>query len=551
MNSRCFAESCEHFTDFNRHSTTVGGYSINLGEYSTNFEDHQKVFCMIKPITDYRLPITNYRLPITDLKPANNFVLNRPGKSSILIKNAKIVNEGEIFLGTVLIIGGKIKLIKRQLAIDHSLKNESGKTNGQSSEVFGAQGTFSSPEVEVIDGTGKFLFPGVIDDQVHFREPGLTHKGDIYTESKAAVAGGITSYMEMPNTIPHTLTQELLEEKYKLASEKSLANYSFYMGTSNDNMDEVLKTNPGNVCGIKIFMAFSSGNVLMDNPEKMEEIFSKCRMLIAIHCEDQKIIDANLVEYRKKFGENIPIESHPLIRSEEACYKASSFVTGLAKKYNTRLHVLHISTAKELELFDGKTPLKEKRITSEACIHHLWFSYEDYRKMGIYIKWNPAIKTAKDRDAILKGVLENRIDVIATDHAPHTLKEKQNKYYKVASGAPSVQTSLVAMLELYHKKKISLEKISEKMAHSVAECFKIEKRGFIRKGYWADFVLVDLNSPWTVDKSNILYKCGWSPFIGTTFHSRVTHTFVNGHLVYAEGKFNESKKGKRLLFNRE
>lgn len=442
----------------------------------------------------------------------------------ILITNANIVNEGRIFCGNILIEGEVIAKIS-----ESEIKTSAEK---------------------IIDAKGKYLLPGVIDDQVHFREPGLTHKGDIYTESRAGVAGGVTSYMEMPNTFPHTLTQELLEEKFTLASQKSLGNYSFYMGASNENLDEVLKTNPKNVCGIKIFMAFSSGSVLMDNPENMEEIFSKCKMLIAVHCEDQKTIDDNMQEYKKKFGENIPIEMHPLIRSHEACYKASSLVVGLAKKHNTRLHVLHISTADELELFDNIIPLKEKRITAEACIHHLWFSYEDYRNMGIYIKWNPAVKTALDREAVLKGVLENKIDVIATDHAPHTLEEKQNKYSKVASGGPLVQHSLIAMLELYHQKKISIEKISEKMSHAVADCFRVEKRGYIREGYWADLVLVDLNSPWTVDKSNILYKCGWSPFTGTTFHSSVTHTFVNGHLVYEEGKFDESKKGKRLLFNR-
>ncbi|TAL57671.1 MAG: dihydroorotase [Bacteroidetes bacterium] len=448
-----------------------------------------------------------------------------------VILNANIINEGKIFRGHILIE-------------DEIIKGISDTASPPLSWERGLGG-------EVIDAKGKYLLPGIIDDQVHFREPGLTHKGDIYTESRAAVAGGITSYMEMPNTFPHTLTQELLEEKFKLASQKSLANYSFYLGASNENLDEVLKTDPRNVCGIKIFMAFSSGSVLMDNPENMEEIFSKCNMLIAIHCEDQKTIQANMEEYRRKFGENIPIEMHPLIRSEEACYKASSIAVGLAKKHNTRLHVLHISTEKELELFDNKTPLKEKRITAEACVHHLWFSYEDYRNMGIYIKWNPAVKTARDREAVLQGVLENKIDIIATDHAPHTLEEKQNKYNKVASGGPLVQHSLIAMLELYHQKKISLEKITEKMSHAVAECFQIEKRGFIREEYWADLVLVDLNSPWTVDKSTILYKCGWSPFIGTTFHSRVTHTFVNGHLAYEEGKFNESKKGKRLLFDRK
>ena len=461
-----------------------------------------------------------------------NYISGALDVSSILIKNANIVNEGEIFLGSVLIEDGRIRSIKRQAGIDDSTNHRSHKAS------------------EIIDAQGKYLFPGVIDDQVHFREPGLTYKGDIYTESKAGVAGGTTSFMEMPNTVPHTLTQQLLEDKYKLASEKSLANYSFYMGVSNDNIEEVLKTDPKNVCGLKAFMAFSSGNVLVNDPMVLENIFSKCKMLIAVHCEDQNIIDGNVKKYKEKFGENVPMEAHPFIRSEEACYKASALVVGLAKKYNTRLHVLHISTAKELELFDNTTPLKSKRITSEACVHHLWFCQEDYKSVGGYLKWNPAVKSAKDRDAILKGVLDNKIDIIATDHAPHALEEKQGNYFKVASGGPLVQHSLIAMLELYHQKKISLEKIAEKMSHAVAECFQIQERGFIREGYWADLVLIDLNSSWTVDNSNILYKCGWSPFTGTTFHSKVTHTLVNGRVVYKEGKLDESVKGKRLLFNR-
>ena len=441
----------------------------------------------------------------------------------ILIKNASIVNEGRIFRGNVLLENNLIGKISENEIVE---------------------------KVDlVIDASGKYLFPGCIDDQVHFREPGLTHKGEIYTEAKAAIAGGVTSYMEMPNTIPNVFTQELLEKKYKRAAEVSLANYSFFMGASNDNIDEVLKTNPGNVCGIKVFMGSSTGNMLVDKRETLEALFSKCKLLIAAHCEDEDIIKHNMAIYKEKYGEDVPMECHPLIRSEEACYKSSALAVELAKKYNTRLHILHISTAKELALFDNKTPLIRKRITAEACIHHLWFSDEDYKTKGSFIKWNPAIKKSSDRDALLRGVLENKIDVIATDHAPHTIEEKQQTYFKAPSGGPLIQHSLVAMLELYHKGKISLEKIAEKMAHAVADCFQIEKRGYIRKGYFADLILVDLEAPWIVDKSTILYKCGWSPFEGQTFHSKITHTFVNGNLIYDNGKFNENSKGRRLTFN--
>jgi dihydroorotase len=441
-----------------------------------------------------------------------------------LIKNANIVNEGKILRGNVLIENNSITKI-------------------------------SESEIEVkadkiIDASGKYLFPGCIDDQVHFREPGLTHKGEIYTEAKAAVAGGITSYMEMPNTIPNVFTQDLLEDKYKRAAEVSLSNFSFFMGASNDNLEEVLKTNPKNVCGVKVFMGSSTGNMLVDNRETLEGLFSKCKLLIATHCEDEATIRQNMQAYREKYGEDVPVECHPLIRSEEACYKSSSLAVELAKKHNTRLHILHISSGKEVELFDNKTPLKEKRITAEACIHHLWFSDADYKTKGNFIKWNPAVKKASDRDAILKGVLENKIDVIATDHAPHTIEEKNQTYFKAPSGGPLVQHSLVAMLELHHQNKISLEKIAEKMAHAVADCFQIEKRGYIREGYFADIVLVDLNSPWTVDKSSILYKCGWSPFEGQVFQSKIMQTFVNGHLVYDDGIFDETKKGARLTFER-
>src|ERR1035437_4494766 len=447
----------------------------------------------------------------------------------ILIKNANIVNEGMIFLGSVLIDGEIIIGISYAPAPPLSWERGLGG--------------------EAIDATGKYLLPGVIDDQVHFREPGLTHKAEIYTEAKAAVAGGVTSFMDMPNTVPNTLTQELLEEKYQRASEVSLANYSFFMGASNENIDEVLKTNPKNVCGIKMFMGSSTGNMLVDNRTTLENIFSKCKMLIATHCEDEATIRANTEKFKAKYGENIPVECHPLIRSEEACYKSSSLAVELAKKYSARLHILHISTAKELELFDNKIPLKEKRITAEVCVHHLWFSDEDYKTKGNFIKWNPAIKTKNDRDALLKGVLENKIDVICTDHAPHTLEEKKQSYFKAPSGGPLIQHSLVAMLEFVREKKITIDKVVEKMSHALADCFQIEKRGYIREGYFADLVLVDLNSPWTVTSpltplsrrrgEEILSKCGWSPFEGQTFHSRVTHTFVNGHLVYENGKFDE------------
>ena len=447
---------------------------------------------------------------------------------NLLLKNAKIVNEGKIIHGHILT------------------------ENEYIAHIFSLSDDISVYEstVKVIDIHHHYVFPGVIDDQVHFREPGLTHKADIYTESRAAVAGGITSFMEMPNTVPNTLTQELLEEKYKIAAKNSAANYSFFMGASNDNLEEVLKTNPHNVCGVKIFMGSSTGNMLVDKKEVLENIFANCKMLIATHCEDEATIIANTEKYKAKYGEDIPISCHPLIRSEEACYLSSSFAVELAKKYNTRLHILHISTAKELTLFDNTLPLKDKRITAEACVHHLWFYDEDYEEKGTLIKWNPAVKTAHDRDAILQGVLDNKIDVIATDHAPHTLEEKSNSYFKAPSGGPLVQHALVAMLELHHDNKISLEKIAEKMSHAVADCFQIEKRGYIKAGYFADLVVVDLNNPWTVAKENLFYKCGWSPFEGTTFQSKVLQTFVNGNLVYNFGDINETMRGKRLTFER-
>ncbi len=445
-----------------------------------------------------------------------------------LLKNAKIVNEGKIVSGHILI---EDETIARIFKIEDDIASLE-KTN------------------EVVDVKGYYLLPGVIDDQVHFREPGLTHKANIQTESRAAVAGGITSFMEMPNTVPNTLTQELLQDKYDIAEKTSYANYSFYMGASNDNIEEVLKTDPKTVCGVKVFMGSSTGNMLVDNPDTLEELFSKCKLLIAAHCEDETTIRNNMAVYKEKYGEDVPVTCHPEIRSEEACYKSSSFAIQLAKKHNTRFHLFHLSTAKELELLENKTPLKEKRITAEACVHHLWFSNEDYKTKGNFIKWNPAVKKASDRDAILQAVLDNTIDVIATDHAPHTLEEKQKSYFEAPSGGPLVQHALVAMLEHYHNGKISLEKIVEKMSHAVADCFHIENRGFIREGYFADFVVVDLNNPWTVEKSNILYKCGWSPFEGTTFKSKVLKTFVNGTLVYDSGTFNENYRGKRLTFYR-
>ncbi len=441
---------------------------------------------------------------------------------SILILNANIVNEGSIYTADVYIKDGFIEKIASNLSAN-------------AADV-------------IIDAAGKHLLPGAIDDQVHFREPGLTHKAEIYTEAKAAVAGGVTSFMEMPNTVPNTLTQSLLEDKYAIAAANSLGNYSFYMGASNDNLEEVLKTSAELVCGIKVFMGSSTGNMLVDNEEALQALFSKTEMLIATHCEDETTIRENLARYREKYGEDVPVACHPLIRSEEACYKSSSMAVELARKNNTRLHVLHISTAKELSLFDNHIPLKDKKITAEACVHHLWFDDASYETKGSLIKWNPAVKTRQDREAILEAVKNNTIDVIATDHAPHTLEEKKQSYFKSPSGGPLVQHSIVAMLELHHQGKIGLEQIVEKMAHHPATLFRIKKRGFVREGYFADLALVDLNDPWTVGEENILSKCKWSPFSGQVFRSKVTHTIVSGHLAYAEGKFDESIKGRRLNF---
>lgn len=440
-----------------------------------------------------------------------------------LIVNTKIVNEGKVIEADVLIRGERIERIGSSL---------------------------SSNNATVIDADGNHLLPGAIDDQVHFREPGLTHKGTIHSESRAAVAGGVTSFMEMPNTVPPVFSQNLLEQKYNIASRDSLANYSFFIGASNDNLDEVLKTDLKKVCGLKIFMGSSTGNLLVDSPLVLEGFFSKFQGLIATHCEDEPTIRQNSEVFKNKYGENIPIECHPLIRSAEGCYKSSSFAVGLAKKHGTRLHILHISTALETQLFDNSMPLEKKKITAEACIHHLWFNDGDYARLGTKIKWNPAIKTKYDQQAILQAVLDNHIDVIATDHAPHTLEEKQNAYFKAPSGGPLVQHSLVAMLEFFHQGKLTLEKVVEKLCHNPAILFKIEDRGFIREGYFADVVLTDLKSPWKVEKQNILAKCGWSPFEGQTFQSAITHTFVSGHLAHERGKINEGQTGKRLSFKR-
>ncbi len=444
--------------------------------------------------------------------------------STILLKSATIVNEGQQYVADILIKNGIIDKISSQI---NPIENST-----------------------VYDLEGKFVLPGCIDDQVHFREPGLIHKADIASESKAAVAGGITSYMEMPNTIPNALTQEILEDKYQIAARSSIANYSFFMGASNDNLEEVLKTNGKNVCGVKIFMGSSTGNMLVDREKSLEDLFEKVPpLIIATHCEDEGTIRANIEKYKAIYGENIPVELHPIIRSEEACFLSSSMAVRLAKKYNTRLHILHISTEKELTLFDNTLPLEKKLITAEACVHHLWFSDEDYKTKGNYIKWNPAVKKASDRDAIFQAVLDNRIDVIATDHAPHTIEEKEQSYFKAPSGGPLVQHALQAMLQKMDQGLITIEKIVEKMAHNPSILFQIEKRGFIKEGYFADLVVLD-KRPVTVTKSNILYKCGWSPFEGITFNYAIDKTFVNGNLVYADNKIVDGTFGARLTFNR-
>jgi len=443
---------------------------------------------------------------------------------SYLIKNAQIVNQNKTFIGDVLIENEIIKEISTTINVDEN--------------------------VEIINAEGKTLIPGFIDDQVHFREPGLTHKANIATESRAAVAGGITTFIEMPNTVPQATTQELLEDKFKIAAKDSYANYSFMFGGTNDNLEELLKTDPKKVAGIKLFLGSSTGNMLVDNEAVLEKIFSSTKMIISVHCEDEATIRKNTAEYVEKYGEDIPLKYHPIIRSEEACYLSSSKAIALAKKTGARLHVFHLSTEKETHLFRNDIPIEEKQITAEVCVHHLWFSDKDYDEKGTHIKWNPAVKTEKDRLGLWKALLDDRIDVLATDHAPHTLEEKSNTYLKAPSGGPLVQHAIIALLEKVKEGVIPIEKLVEKMSHNPAKLFQIEKRGFIKEGFYADLVLIDTNKPQTVAKDNLLYKCGWSPFEGTTFSSTITHTFINGNLIYYNGVFNDDIKGKRITFNR-
>jgi len=443
-----------------------------------------------------------------------------------LIKDGLIVNQGQKYKGSILIKDGIIEHIYEE-DVPQNIINQS----------------------VIINAKDKLILPGIIDTHVHFREPGLTHKANIYTESRAAVAGGITSFMEMPNTIPPAITHNLLEQKFEIASKQSLANYSFYLGATNDNIDEIINTNPKNVCGVKVFMGASTGNMLVDR-DKLELIFSKSPLLIATHCEDNNIIEQNTIKYKKIFGESLPINYHTKIRNEEACFKSTSLAINIAKKNNTRLHVLHISTGKELELFDNKLLSKNKQITAEACIHHLWFNEEDYGKFGNKIRWNPSVKTKKDNEALLNGLKNNTVDIISTDHAPHTINEKEGPYFNSMSGGPMVQHSLLAMLEFYNQGEITVETIVDKMCHTPADIFNVDKRGYLKKGFFADIVLVDINKKTKVTKNNILYKCKWSTFEGFTFNSTVSHTFVNGNLVYKNGEFNDDILGKRLLFNR-
>jgi dihydroorotase len=440
----------------------------------------------------------------------------------ILIKNGTIVNEGKQFNADLLIANGKIEKISAQINVEGA--------------------------VQEIDASGLLILPGCIDDQVHFREPGLTHKGNIYTESRAAVAGGITSFMEMPNTVPNALTQELLEDKYQIASKSAIANYSFFMGASNDNLEEVLKTDTSKICGVKVFMGSSTGNMLVDKESVLEGLFSRVGALIATHCEDEHTVRANLAAFQAQYGDQIPVSAHPLIRSEEACYLSSSKAVALAKKHGARLHVLHISTAKETALFENTLPLEQKKITAEACVHHLWFSDQDYAVKGNLIKWNPAVKTASDREGIWDALLDDRIDVIATDHAPHTIEEKSKAYSAAPSGGPLVQHALLAMLDKVKEGKITLERVVEKMAHAPAILFRINKRGFIREGYAADLVLVAQTPGQAVQKDNLLYMCGWSPFEGHQFSNHIHSTYVNGNCVYNEGQIIEGHLGERLLF---
>jgi len=443
----------------------------------------------------------------------------------ILIKNATIVNEGKMKITDVLIVGERIETISNDI---------------------------TDNEAHIIEAEGLYLLPGIIDDQVHFREPGLTHKATIYSESKAAAAGGITSYMEMPNTIPNTLTQQLLEDKYTIASQTSLVNYSFFMGINKDNLEEALKTDTENVCGITddgLYFNNDEG-ILANYPDFLEKLFSRSETLIALHSEDDAIIKRNTELYRKQYGADIPFDCHPKIRNEQACVTATERVLKIARKHNNRLHLFHISTLAEANLLDNTTLITEKRITAEACIHHLWFSDQDYQKLGSKIKWNPAIKTEQDKDGLLQSLLENRLDIIATDHAPHTIKEKSGSYFEAMSGGPLVQHALPVMLELFHQGKISLEKIVEKMCHNVSLIYRIKERGYIREGYFADLVLVDINNSWTVTPNNILYKCKWSPFENQVFKSKILKTIVNGTIVFNNGDFNESKTGMRLKFSK-
>ncbi|MFD3408160.1 dihydroorotase [Aquirufa sp. HETE-83D] len=444
--------------------------------------------------------------------------------TNYVLKNAQIVNEGRIISSDIRIENGRIAKIAADI----------------------------SPAVGdvVLDLHGKHVFPGMIDDQVHFREPGLTHKATIASEARAAVAGGVTSFMEMPNTVPNALTQELLADKYAIAAAGSLANYSFFMGAGNDNLEEVLKTNSRDVCGIKIFMGSSTGNMLVDNTQTLEKLFSSCEMLIATHCEDEPTVRARTELFKEKYPEDAPAYIHPLVRNEEACYLSSSMAVDLAKKNNTRLHILHISTEEELALFETGKAVKDKKITAEVCVHHLWFDAAQYDTLGNQIKCNPAIKDARHKTALRKALVTGELDIIATDHAPHTWEEKSQGFWKSPSGLPLVQHPLLLMIDLAKEGHISLELIAEKTAHAVADCFQIEERGYIREGYWADLAIVDLNKPLTVSKENILYQCGWSPLEGHTLSASVEHTFVSGHLAYSQGSFDESKTGKRLLFNR-
>jgi len=452
--------------------------------------------------------------------------LTNESMNSIFIKNATIINEGRTFRGELLISGEYISSVA-------------------------PVGQIRIPEkAHTIDASGLLLIPGVIDDQVHFREPGLTHKGDIFTESRAAVAGGITSFMDMPNTNPQTVTNALLNEKFRLGSENSLANYSFYIGATNTNLNEVLNADRSGVCGIKLFMGSSTGNMLVDNETILRDLFSKAEIPVACHCESEPVIRRNSEIYREKYGEDVPVKMHPLIRSREACFLSSSYAVTLAREYNTRIHILHLSTADEMKLFSNELPLAQKRITGEVCVHHLWFDETAYDEKGTLVKWNPAIKTRFDRDALLKSTINDVIDIVATDHSPHTTEEKNNSYFKAPSGGPLVQHSLVTMLELWHRKLISTEKIVEKMCHNPAILFNIKERGFIREGYKADLCLIDPDDPWTVSKDNILYKCGWSPFEGTTFKSKVVTTIINGTIVFDNGVIDDNYRGQKLVFDR-